>query len=112
MKRKITDLEQRLLDKGYTLTCKRYRGNHSQFTKCYEYSKDIVVDYEDEHIATTFYILLDSKRNENVDFFFVSNDFRLFGSWDMKALTTIYNKLIDDLDSILGYDTQNHTNEA
>ena len=104
MKRKETILEQKLLENGYTLTGKRYKGKHSQLTKHYEYCKDIVVEYDNEKLSTTFFILLDAKRNECVDYFFLCDMFKVIGSWDKKAIDTIYNQLVEEVSQVVCYD--------
>lgn len=60
MKRKTTNLEQRLINDGWCLSLKRYTGKHSQKTFCYEYSKNID---DQEHI-----IVLNPKRTNVVKF--------------------------------------------
>lgn len=40
MKRKTTELEQKLITNGWYLTLKRYSGKRSQFTQSYEYHHD------------------------------------------------------------------------
>lgn len=40
MKRKTTELEQKLIANGWYLTLKRYSGKRSQFTQSYEYHHD------------------------------------------------------------------------
>ena len=39
MKRKLTELEQKLINDGWCLTTKRYTGKHNQKILCYEYHK-------------------------------------------------------------------------
>ena len=58
MKRKITELEQKLLDNGWVLTSKEYCGNHSQFTKHYQYYK--IIDLP--HFSYGVRVRLDKKR--------------------------------------------------
>lgn len=58
MKRKITELEQKLLDKGWVLVSKEYCGNHSQFTRHYQYYK--IVDLP--HYSYGVRVRLDKKR--------------------------------------------------
>lgn len=41
MKRKITKIEQCLINDGWYLELKRYAGNHSEKSLCYEYHKKI-----------------------------------------------------------------------
>ena len=59
MKRKITNLEQKLIDENWKLVCKHYKGKHSQFVESYEYCLE---DYEngEKYIYTCF---LNKKRN-------------------------------------------------
>ena len=39
MKRHITELEQKLIDSGWKLLYKTYKGKNSQFVWCYVYGK-------------------------------------------------------------------------
>ena len=48
MKRKITELEQKLLENSYVLVAKQYSGKHSEKTYCYFYQNGnnaIKIDY-------------------------------------------------------------------
>lgn len=55
MKRKVTKLEQRLIDKGYSLSHKVYGGKHSQKTLFYYYvsqNKFVKLDYTRENVVS------------------------------------------------------------
>ena len=55
MKRKITQLEQRLLDNGYYLSHKSYSGRKSEKTLSYTYvcqNKFVRLDYKREKVIT------------------------------------------------------------
>ena len=56
MKRKITNLEQRLIDKGYYLSHKHYGGRKSEKTLSYMY------------VNKNAFVKLDSKREQVVDY--------------------------------------------
>lgn len=47
MKRNITQLEEKLLNQGWKLTSKTYKGKESQLTECYVYSKIIDFEYDE-----------------------------------------------------------------
>ena len=68
MKRKITELEQKLLDKGFVLESKSYWGKHSQRVHYYLYLGQVNVD--NGFIVTT-QVVLNAKKNKieevNVD---------------------------------------------
>ena len=66
MKRKITDLEQRLINDGWCLTIKRYTGKHSEKTLCYEYHK--TSDLRNNGRTYEQIIKLDQKRSQIVNF--------------------------------------------
>lgn len=66
MKRKITNLEQKLINNGWCLTIKRYTGKHSEKTLCYEYHK--TSDLRNENRSYEQIIKLDQKRSHIVDF--------------------------------------------
>ena len=56
MKRKITDLEQRLIDKGYYLSHKHYGGRKSEKTISYMY------------VNKNAFVKLDNKREQVIDY--------------------------------------------
>ena len=66
MKRKITELEQKLLDNGWCLTIKRYTGKHSEKTHCYEYHKKS--DITNNGKTYEQIIKLDQKRSQIIDY--------------------------------------------
>ena len=66
MKRKITDLEQKLINDGWCLTIKRYTGKHSEKTYCYEYHK--ISDIRNNGKSYEQVIELDQKRSQIVNY--------------------------------------------
>ena len=66
MKRKITDLEQKLINNGWCLTIKRYTGKHSEKTHCYEYHK--ISDIRNNGKSYEQVIELDQKRSQIVNY--------------------------------------------
>ena len=66
MKRKITDLEQQLIEDGWCLTIKRYTGKHSEKTHRYEYHK--TSDIRNNGKCYEQIIELDQKRSQIVNY--------------------------------------------
>jgi len=66
MKRKITELEQKLIADGWCLTIKRYTGKHSEKTFCYEYHK--TSDLRNGNKTYEQIIKLDQKRSQIVNY--------------------------------------------
>lgn len=110
MKRKETILEQKLLENGYTLTGKKYKGKHSQLTKHYEYCKDIVFEHQNAKIFTTFYILIDSKRNKVIDYY-LRNFIVIVNKQNKVLLDQTYKLLVEEVSSVVGYDIEYHNYE-
>lgn len=66
MKRKVTDLEQKLIKDGWYLTTKRYTGKHSQKILCYEYHK--TSDLRNDNKTYDLFIQLEQKRAQIVKY--------------------------------------------
>ena len=66
MKRKITELEQKLLDNDWYLANKRYTGKRSEKTLCYEYQK--TSDLRNDNKVYDLFINLDLKRSQIVKY--------------------------------------------
>ena len=64
MIRKVTELEQKLLDKGYYLIEKGYCGKNSKFTDYYKYQKSNFVVLLDKHRMLIKNYYLDYATNE------------------------------------------------
>ena len=62
MKRKITNLEQKLIDDNWCLAIKRYTGKHSEKILCYEYHK--TSDLRHDNKTYDLFIRLDQKRSQ------------------------------------------------
>ena len=66
MKRKITELENKLIEDGWCLTIKRYTGKHSEKTHRYEYHK--TSDIRNNGKCYEQIIELDTKRSQIVNY--------------------------------------------
>lgn len=66
MQRKITKLESVLLENGWYLAIKRYKGKHSEKIECYEYHK--TSDLRNDGRTFELVIKLDQKRSQIVDY--------------------------------------------
>ena len=66
MKRKITDLEQKLINDGWHLGIKTYTGKHSEKILCYGYYKDSEIKNNGKKYNQI--ITLDQKRTSVVDY--------------------------------------------
>lgn len=66
MKRKITELENKLIEDGWCLTTKRYTGKHSEKTHRYEYHK--TSDIRNNGKCYEQIIELDTKRSQIVNY--------------------------------------------
>ena len=66
MKRKTTELEQKLIDNGWKLINKTYSGKHSEKTDHYEYFK--METLSTQNINYGQIIKLNAKRTEIIDF--------------------------------------------
>ena len=66
MKRKITELENKLIEDGWCLTIKRYTGKHSEKTHRYEYHK--TSDIRNNGKCYEQVIELDQKRSQIVNY--------------------------------------------
>lgn len=66
MKRKITELEEKLIENGWYLSNKRYMGKHSEKILCYEYNK--TSDLRNDNKVYELFIRLDKKRSHVVKY--------------------------------------------
>ena len=66
MKRKITNLEQKLINDGWQLVLKRYQGKKSEKVLCYEYHK--TSDLRNNNKTYDQVIQLDQKRSQIVNY--------------------------------------------
>lgn len=87
MKRKITNLEQQLINDGWYLAIKKYTGKHSQKVYCYEYHKTI--DNYDHVIA------LDTKRENVVKYGINDVKIDFLGKEALAQAHLLYMKLRD-----------------
>lgn len=75
MKRKITELEQKLIDKGFKLDRKVYTGLHSEHTLSYVYKGVLCVD--DEYNTFVYVNIHLDKTREKIDDFSIFNIYRM-----------------------------------
>lgn len=93
MKRRVTDLEQKLLDNGWKLTSKTYCGKYSQFTLKYEFTKFVKLNCL-EHKCVVY---LDKHRNK-IEFYGVDyKGITLHSRETAEEILTIVKMLEDEL---------------
>ena len=98
MKREITKLEQKLIDKGYKLEFKSYVGKHSQKVEFYCY-KGQLEDYE-------VLIYLDSKRVRVDHYCFENKAPRYIDEENITTLERVYRELTDFIFSLSNEENQ------
>lgn len=81
MKRKVTDIEQKLLDNDYKLVCKNYSGKHSEKVDCYIY------------VNGNNAIKLDSTRTKPIDFALVGVNVSTIDKTVLLVLNTEFKAL-------------------
>lgn len=62
MKRTITELENKLIEKGFRLSHKTYSGKHSQFVNEYVYTGKVFCYFDDGSYTVPTNVVLDQKR--------------------------------------------------
>ena len=88
MKRKITDLEQKLINDGWCLAIKRYTGKHSEKTHRYEYHK--TSDIRNNGKSYEQVIELDQKRSQIVDYGIKNIGVEFLNSNELTFLRALY----------------------
>lgn len=91
MKRKITSLEQKLIENGWCLTNKRYKGKHSEKTLSYEYHK--TSDLRNDNKVYDQVIILDQKRSQIVNYGIKNVYFDFFGDQELCLLRFLHLEL-------------------
>ena len=66
MKRRVTEIESKILNDGWCLTIKRYTGKYSQKILCYEYHK--TSDLRNDNKTYDLFIHLNQKRSQIVKY--------------------------------------------
>lgn len=97
MKRKTTDLEQRLIAMGFYLTSKTYAGKRSEKTEKYRYERVI-----QENRPETEVIFLNKKRNEVVHFGIDNVNIHEFDENTIFTAHTLYENLKEIVLEITG----------
>ena len=91
MKRKVTELEQKLIDDGWCLTTKRYTGKHSQKILCYEYHK--TSDLRNDNKTYDLFIQLDQKRSQIVKYGVANLFMERMGSEELMIVRFLFLEL-------------------
>ena len=91
MKRKVTELEQKLIDDGWCLTTKRYTGKHSQKILCYEYHK--TSDLRNDNKTYDLFIQLDQKRSQIVKYGIANLFVERMGSEELMIVRFLFLEL-------------------
>ena len=90
MKRTITELEQKIIDKGFKLHHKTYSGKHSQFVSTYCYVAELPLE---EKIKV--HLTLNAKRDNILGFTFDNPlPYNSFSKDDVKYI----NDILDSID--------------
>ena len=92
MKRNITELESKLLDNGWKLLYKTYKGKKSQFVWSYVYAKA----YPDYNAK----LVLDAKRTKTLDLFVSNKPNEYLNVLDLQELEQRYDDLKRTIDFI------------
>ena len=91
MKRKITELEQKLLENGWYLANKRYTGKRSEKTLCYEYQK--TSDLRNDNKVYDLFINLDLKRSQIVKYGVANLFMERMGSEELMIVRFLFLEL-------------------
>lgn len=91
MKRKNTELDQKLIENGWYLTNKRYTGKHSEKTQCYEYVK--TSDLRNDNKTYDLFILLNPKRSQIVNYGIKNVSFDYLGEIELCSLRFLHLEL-------------------
>lgn len=78
MKRSITELENNLIEKGFKLSYKTYRGKHSQYVDDYVYRGKVQCDLNSgESYSVQVKVIINSKKN-SIKSIWIGNNCRDF----------------------------------
>lgn len=91
MKRKVTDLEQKLINDGWYLANKRYTGKRSEKTLCYEYHK--TSDLRNDNKTYDLFIQLDQKRSQIVKYGVANLFMERMGSEELMIVRFLFLEL-------------------
>ena len=105
MKRKITELEQKLLDNGWYLANKRYTGKRSEKTLCYEYQK--TSDLRNDNKVYDLFINLDLKRSQIVKYGGANLTFQYMGDDELTLVRFLFLELKHFVQRIQGGENTN-----
>lgn len=91
MKRKTTELERKLIEKGYHLVLKRYCGKTSQKTLSYQY------------VQGNAFITLDSKREKVTNYGLLNYHAMELGEMELQGISLALSKVKNDIDYCNGW---------
>ena len=91
MKRKITELEEKLINSGWCLTLKRYTGKNSEKTFCYEYHK--IADLRNEGKTYNQIIKLNQKRSQIVSYGIANVNIEYLDDDELLFIRSLYLQL-------------------
>ena len=93
MKRKVTELEQKLLDKGFRLSYKTYGGKHSQYVDEYHYlgEQNFYDEELDINTSVLVKVILNSKKDKILAIFIVNplNNFEFISKEELQYFLII-----------------------
>ena len=97
MKRTITDLEQKLIEKGFRLSHKTYSGKHSQFVNEYVYVGFVrcLVGEESYIIATQ--VFLDQKRTTIKEIDMINRFGDVISDSKLNLICNVYQQVKDSV---------------
>lgn len=98
MKRKITNLEQKMFDKGWKLEAKNYAGKYSQWTDFYQYCKEYKLENAKNNVD--LFICLDKKREKIVYYWANFNCANILDELVFNDMTTLMNYLRNEVMSL------------
>lgn len=105
MARKITELEQKLLDDGWKLTIKHYTGKHSEKSFCYEYHK--TSDLRNNGKVYDLFIYVNKKRSQIVKYGVKNLTFQYMGDDELTLVRFLFLELKHFIQRIQGGENTN-----
>lgn len=95
MKRTITELENKLIEKGFRLSHKTYSGKHSQFVDEYVYIGLVRCFVEEKPYIITTKVYLDSKRNTIKEIDMINNFGNVVNDEILNLICNVYQQVKD-----------------
>lgn len=89
MKRRTTEFEQKLIDNGWKLIYKTYRGKKSQFVWTYVYSKF--------HNGYLFKLAIDQKRIKTLNIYIENATHEYLDLAQLQNMVERYNEILEEI---------------